>query len=281
MGKQPGSSVQGMSVPRRLSDPGFRHEVVGLNTDGRSLPEFDRTYGPDHLNEVIAESDFIILTLPLTEQTEGMLDREQFERMKAGAYLINISRGALINEEVMLEYLRKKKIAGAALDVFVDEFRYGYLPEESPFWNLDNVIITPHCAGGGDGFAERFSSVFLQNLRLFVAGHTDRMLNVREFGKGYWRHIDRGGLSMNWWHKNNLRLIQNNLREIDANLDVDLLIRELKTYDANVLMMNAGGIIAFYPTQLEYHYRTPLKKRICCRGSGQSASKRNEVYRPF
>jgi len=163
----------------------FGMKVIGINTDGRPLPEFDRIYGPDRINEVIAESDFIILTLPLTERTKGMIDREQFELMKPGAYLINISRGALINEAVLLEYLRNKKIAGAALDVFVDEFRFGYLPEESPFWELDNVIITPHCAGGGDSFAQRFSTVFLQNLRLFVNGQVEQMINVREFGKGY------------------------------------------------------------------------------------------------
>jgi len=163
----------------------FGMRTIGINTNGRPLPEFDETYKLEELNEVIAQSDFIILTLPLTERTTNLLDEEQFERMKPSSFLINISRGALINENILLSYLKNKKIAGAALDVFVDEFKLGHLPKGSSFWELDNIVITPHCAGSGDGFNQRFSSVFLSNLECFVKGNPERMVNVREFGKGY------------------------------------------------------------------------------------------------
>lgn len=67
--------------------------------------------------------------------------------MKSTAYIINISRAVIFNEQVLYDYLVNKKIAGAALDIFMDEFKLGYSPEESPFWNLENLIVTPHMAG--------------------------------------------------------------------------------------------------------------------------------------
>ncbi|MFH5183412.1 D-2-hydroxyacid dehydrogenase [Paenibacillus sp. TAB 01] len=163
----------------------FGMKVLGINTDGRALPEFDQTYTLDHLNEVIEQSDYIALTLPLTDQTLNLMDEEQFKRMKPTAFLINISRGALINEEILLDYLRSHKIGGAGLDVFVEEFKLGKLPPESPFWKLDNVIITPHCAGGGDGFDMRFTQGFRFNLEKYIAGSPEQMINVRVYGKGY------------------------------------------------------------------------------------------------
>lgn len=163
----------------------FGMKVLGINTDGRKLPEFDEIYTIDALNDVVAQSDFVVLTLPLTDQTLNLIDEEQLKLMKPTAYIINISRGALINEELLIEYLQSNKIAGAGLDVFVEEFTLGHLPENSPFWELDNVIITPHIAGSGDGFGARFSGIFMKNLELYLSGKTDQMLNVREFGKGY------------------------------------------------------------------------------------------------
>ncbi|MCR8635285.1 D-2-hydroxyacid dehydrogenase [Paenibacillus radicis (ex Xue et al. 2023)] len=163
----------------------FGMKVIGINTTGNELPEFDAMYKPEQLNEVIAQSDYIILTLPLTDQSVNLLGEEQFKLMKPTAFIINISRGALINEEILLDYLQNKKIAGAGLDVFVEEFKLGKLPAESPFWELDNVLITPHCAGGGDQFHQRFSAGFMHNLDLFLQGKADEMINVRQFGKGY------------------------------------------------------------------------------------------------
>lgn len=163
----------------------FGMKVLGVNTSGRALPEYDEMFTLERLNEVIAQSDYIVLSIPLTDRTEQLIGAAQFAAMKPTAFLINISRGALIDEAVMLDYLRERKIAGAGLDVFVEEFKLGMLPPESPFWELDNVVITPHCAGGGDQFHERFSQGFMHNLDLFVQGRTNEMINVRHFGKGY------------------------------------------------------------------------------------------------
>ena len=163
----------------------FGMTTVGVNTTGNSVIGFDRIYTRDRLNELISESDFVVLACPLTEQTRSIIGEEQLQRMKPSAFLINISRGALIDETLLLHYLQNKKIAGAALDVFVEEFKLGRLPETSPFWDLDNVIITPHQAGAGDQFDARFTEVFLENARHFIRGEWDRMVNVRDYGKGY------------------------------------------------------------------------------------------------
>lgn len=163
----------------------FGMNIIGINSDGRFMPDFNKTFSLDQLNEVIAQSDFIILTLPLTEKTVNLIDKEQFECMKPNAVLINVSRGALINEEHLIDVLRNDKIGGAALDVFVEEFKYRKLPPKSPFWDLDNVIITPHYAGMGDGFYACFMNLFRDNLEKYKAGLVDQMVNVCQYGKGY------------------------------------------------------------------------------------------------
>lgn len=163
----------------------FGMTVVGLNTSGRQIPPFDQVWPAEQVNELIAISDYIVLTLPLTSKTELLLNREQFALMKPSAYLINISRGALINEEVLLDYLQQGKIAGAALDVFVEEFALGKLPETSPFWDLDNVIITPHSAAGGDQRYQLFTADFLSNMTKFVHNRYNEMSNVVHSRRGY------------------------------------------------------------------------------------------------
>lgn len=163
----------------------FGMTAVGLNTSGRQLSPFDHVWSSEQLNELIAVSDYIVMTLPLTTKTERLLNREQLALMKPSAYLINISRGALINEEALLEHLRLGKIAGAALDVFVEEFTLGRLPESSPFWELDNVIITPHSAAGGDQRYQRFTADFLTNMNMFLRNRCNEMRNVVQSSRGY------------------------------------------------------------------------------------------------
>lgn len=163
----------------------FGMRTIGINTDGRAVEPFERIYTPDGIHELIEQSDFVVLTLPLTDRTTGMIGREELARMKPTAHLLNISRGALIDKDALVEAFREKRIAGAALDVFIDEFKHGLLPESSPFWDLDNILITPHVAGAGDGFGQRFCGVFMGNLERFVKGDYGSMVNVRQFGKGY------------------------------------------------------------------------------------------------
>lgn len=163
----------------------FGMKTVGLNTTGNSVEYFDKVYKTSEVNEFLKHCDFIACTIPPTKETIGLIDKEQFECMKSTAYIINISRAVIFNEEILYEYLKNKKIAGAALDVFMDEFKLGYLPKESPFWDLDNIIITPHMAAAGDGGRAASIKIILQNVESFCTGREAAMLNIRDYDKGY------------------------------------------------------------------------------------------------
>lgn len=163
----------------------FGMKAIGYNTTGEPLEYFDKVYSADGLNEFLAQCDFIVCTLPPTPRTENLIDEEQFKCMKPTVYIINISRAIIFNEEILYSYLKDKKIAGAALDVFMDEFRLGYLPKESPFWDLDNLIITPHMAGAGDQWNHFSTNIIMHNVKCFCEGRTNDMINIRDYDKGY------------------------------------------------------------------------------------------------
>lgn len=128
--------------------PGFVHEVMPSS----------------QLNDMLARSDYIVLSPPVTSATRGMIGREQLARMKPDAYLINVGRGPLIDEAALVEALRDRKIGGAALDVFDEE----PLPANSPFWDLENLLITPHTAGMTEKLWERHYALFSQNVRRYL-----------------------------------------------------------------------------------------------------------------
>jgi phosphoglycerate dehydrogenase-like enzyme len=139
-------------------------EVIGFEEQERSLPFIKREYTSKEIDEFLSISDFVILTLPLTDRTVGLLGKKQLACMKKSAYLINISRGPLVQEEALLNALRRGKIAGAILDVFDKE----PLPEEHPLWNMENVIITPHISA--PSLPEDLANIFLENLKRFEEG---------------------------------------------------------------------------------------------------------------
>lgn len=159
---------------------GFGMHVVALrrNTE-QHPPELDRLLGTDELPLLLETSDFVVVTLPLNDETRGMLGREQFGRMKPGAFLINIARGPIIRQEELVEALQSGTLAGAALDVFEKE----PLPADSPLWTMPNVIITPHTAGGYRGFQDVTTDLFLDNLDRFLHGRPLR--NRIEPVRGY------------------------------------------------------------------------------------------------
>ena len=111
--------------------------------------------------------DFVVLTVPLTPETKGMIGELELRSMKPSAYIINIGRGGTIQEESLVKALKEGWIAGAGLDVFETE----PLPPESPLWALDNVIITPHYSGLTPYYAERGLEIFMDNLRRYQAGN--------------------------------------------------------------------------------------------------------------
>jgi phosphoglycerate dehydrogenase-like enzyme len=139
----------------------------------------DEAVPPSDLGYLLAESDFVVIAAPLTEETQGMIGAEQLAQMKRAAYVINIARGGLVDEEAMIAALKEGTIAGAALDVFARE----PLPPESELWDLPNVLITPHISGGTEIYNKRATDIFTANLRRYLAGET--LVNVVDPARGY------------------------------------------------------------------------------------------------
>jgi phosphoglycerate dehydrogenase-like enzyme len=148
---------------------GLGCRVIGMRRSfeaNPSHPLVDRALPPSMLHELLADSDYVVLTAPLTAQTRGMIDAAALSAMRPDAVLLNIGRGPLIVESALIEALRARTIAGAALDVFEQE----PLPAESPLWDLDNIVMTPHIAAGTDHYYERATDIFCANLRRYIAG---------------------------------------------------------------------------------------------------------------
>jgi phosphoglycerate dehydrogenase-like enzyme len=118
------------------------------------------------LDEVLAQADYVVLTLPLTAQTRGMFGAERLARMRVGSYLVNVGRGAVVDEAALARALVDGPLAGAALDVFAEE----PLPADSPLWDLPNVIITPHVAAASPRYFEQVLHLFADNVERFLAG---------------------------------------------------------------------------------------------------------------
>src|SRR5690606_13378309 len=112
------------------------------------------------LRNVLGSSDFVVLCVPLTGETRGLLNRSVLESMKPGAYLIDISRGTIVDQTALAELIETGHIGGALLDVFETE----PLPTDSPLWELENALITPHVSGTTPFYMERAIDIFLQNL---------------------------------------------------------------------------------------------------------------------
>jgi phosphoglycerate dehydrogenase-like enzyme len=118
------------------------------------------------LDELLARSDYVVLAAPVTPATHSMIGTAQLAKMKPEAFIINVGRGSLINEPALVEALRNHKIAGAALDVFEKE----PLPADSPLWDLETLLITPHTAGMTEKLWERQYTLFSENLRRYLSG---------------------------------------------------------------------------------------------------------------
>ena len=141
----------------------FDCRVVGVNRTVRENAAFDEVLPMDRLEETLSASDVVVLTLPLTDATRGLMDAERLKKIKPGAVLVNIARGALVEERAIIEALQKH-LGGAVLDVFETE----PLAPESPLWAMENVIVTPHNSFVSDGNADRLDALILKNLREYV-----------------------------------------------------------------------------------------------------------------
>ena len=155
---------------------------AGAPDDGDEFPyeaTIDRVLGPDGLHELLSESDIVVLAAPLTAETEGMIDEAAIAAMKPESWLINVARGRLIDDTALLRALRDHRIGGAALDTFRDE----PLPPSSPYWDLSNVILTPHTAWSSARVLDRSVELFCDNLVRFSRGEPLR--NVVDPAAGY------------------------------------------------------------------------------------------------
>ena len=151
--------------------------LEGLGDSQADIPE--RLYPPQALPSMASECDFLVLTVPLTPETRGLVNAKVFESMKDTAYLIDVSRGGVVDQGALVEALREETIAGAALDVYPVE----PLPESSPLWELPNVILSPHVAGTSGQYLERAADLFAENLRRYVAN--EPLLNRYDSKRGY------------------------------------------------------------------------------------------------
>ena len=139
----------------------------------------ERVGGPETLPALLAESDFVVLAAPLTPETENMIDATTLAAMKPGAWLINVARGRLVDERALLRALRDGPLGGAVLDTFRDE----PLQPSSPFYDLPNVIVTPHTSWSSGRVLDRSVELFCDNLRRYAAGQP--LLNVVDPRQGY------------------------------------------------------------------------------------------------
>ena len=129
--------------------------------------------------KLLPRVDWLVIVAPHTPETERLIGREELALLRAHARLVNLGRGALVDEPALIEALRSGRLAGAALDVFENE----PLPATSPLWTMENVIITPHVAGFGPQTEERRLGVVLDNVRRFVAG--EPLANVADKARWY------------------------------------------------------------------------------------------------
>jgi len=139
----------------------------------------DRLFAREHLSDLLSESDYVVLTLPLTAETYRIIGEAELRRMKPTAYLINVARGNLVDEKALVRALEEHRIAGAGLDVFAME----PLSQDSPLWDFPDVIISPHIAGGMEDYVARATALFCENLRRYLDGR--RLINVVDKKRGY------------------------------------------------------------------------------------------------
>lgn len=151
----------------------FGMTVLGIDPRRPSAPpSLKELHRPESLHELLPQADFVILTVPQTPETTGLMAAAEFRCMKSSAYLINIGRGGCVVLDDLVAALRAGELAGAGLDVFETE----PLPADHPLWTMSGVLITPHVAGIGPYLQERRTELFVDNCRRFDAGET--LLNI-------------------------------------------------------------------------------------------------------
>ena len=169
-------------IGTQVAERAFAFGMRVLAVDPKDIPYMravERTVKPDALNSVLPEADVVFMCAPHTPRSEGMLGRDQFRRMKRGAYFINVSRGRTVQTEALVEALERGQLSGAGLDVTHPE----PLPQSHPLWSMKNVVLTPHIATLSDQGWERRVELVEENLRRFAVGLP--LYHVVDKEKGY------------------------------------------------------------------------------------------------
>ena len=172
-----GLGKTGRAVAQILAAMGLR--VVGVRANPGPTENVDRVYAATDLHQALGEADFVVLCLPLTEQTHHCIDAAAIAAMAPGVILVDVSRGGVVKGDDLAAGLRSGHVAGAALDVFEGE----PLAPESPFWEMENVIITPHCSSVYEGWERRSAEMFGDNLARYLA--CEPLENIVDPTRGY------------------------------------------------------------------------------------------------
>jgi phosphoglycerate dehydrogenase-like enzyme len=147
--------------------------TVGFRrTQGPPPEHVDEVHGPQRLAELAGRADAMVVSLPLTDQTAGLIDRATIERLPPSCIFVNVGRGGVVDEPALVDALRGRRIAGAVLDVFATE----PLPDDSPLWTLPNVLVTPHAVALSPRENQRIAELFVDNLRRYLDGRPLRNL---------------------------------------------------------------------------------------------------------
>jgi len=167
-----------LAVKRDVMIPEDRgYHVEGLGDPEGRIPA--RVYPPQSLNRMLEECDFVVVSAPLTEGTRGSFGADAIGAMRPGAYLVDISRGGIVDEEALRKALQDRKLGGAALDVFAQE----PLPEESGLWDTPDLFLSPHITGGSPKYDLRAADLFAENLQRYLENRP--LLNRFDPQKGY------------------------------------------------------------------------------------------------
>jgi phosphoglycerate dehydrogenase-like enzyme len=174
-----GLGAIGLELVKIAAPFGFQISAIRRRADEAPPPGVDAVWPPNRLIDLLALSDVVVLAAPHTPETKHLIGRRELAAIKPGALLVNIARGKLVDDEAVIEALRDGRLGGAALDVFTQE----PLPASSPYWDLPNVIITPHTSGAMRDYWTPLVALFAENLRRFEDG--EPLLNVVDKTAGY------------------------------------------------------------------------------------------------
>ena len=159
----------------------FGMHVIGVRNSNQTADYVDQMVTSEYLNSILPECDYIVVTVPLTQNTYHLFSKEQFKQMKESSFFINIGRGETVDETALVDALTNQEIAGAGLDVFEKE----PIDEDNPLWEMENVIITPHTAGSTEHYDKRvIEDILIPNLENYVCGQKPS-INLVDYTRGY------------------------------------------------------------------------------------------------